>query len=227
MLERRRIYNRYKIFTNFITSEGDIIKTADGYYFNVTEMPYDSKVSFIESSNSEYINTGIKKAATTEKLVIKAKVCFTATPSGETDLVGSGNGNTPTMGIKGGYYFLWAYSGTAWQPVAVNTKWHNISYQFNYGTGRVFTLDGTVYTDANKRNEFSGGTNTLYVFAKGPNIYPAKCKLREITIEIDDNVVFDAYAVRVGSVGYLYDKVSGQLFGNAGSGSFIVGSDIN
>ncbi len=38
-------------------------------------------------------------------------------------------------------------------------------------------------------------------------------------------IVFDAIPVRVGQVGYMYDKVSGNLLGNAGSGSFVLGND--
>ena len=33
--------------------------------------------------------------------------------------------------------------------------------------------------------------------------------------------------VRVGQVGYMYDRVSGQLFGNQGTGNFILGEDKN
>ena len=45
----------------------------------------------------------------------------------------------------------------------------------------------------------------------------------------DDNgvVLADMIPVRVGSVGYMYDRVSGQLFGNDGTGDFIVGPDKN
>lgn len=40
-------------------------------------------------------------------------------------------------------------------------------------------------------------------------------------------LVLKAYAVRVGSVGYMFDEVSGELFGNsATSGALIYGSDI-
>ena len=38
--------------------------------------------------------------------------------------------------------------------------------------------------------------------------------------------VRDFIPVRVGQTGYLYDRVSGQLFGNLGSGDFILGPDI-
>ena len=39
------------------------------------------------------------------------------------------------------------------------------------------------------------------------------------------NILRDFIPVRVGNVGYMYDKVSGQLFGNSGTGSFILGPD--
>jgi CO dehydrogenase/acetyl-CoA synthase alpha subunit len=35
----------------------------------------------------------------------------------------------------------------------------------------------------------------------------------------------DYIPVRVGTVGYLYDRVSGKLFGNAGTGDFVLGPD--
>ena len=35
----------------------------------------------------------------------------------------------------------------------------------------------------------------------------------------------DLIPVRVGQVGYMYDKVSRQLFGNSGTGNFILGND--
>jgi hypothetical protein len=37
----------------------------------------------------------------------------------------------------------------------------------------------------------------------------------------------DFVSVRVGQKGYLYDRVSRQLFGNAGTGDFIIGNDVN
>ena len=36
----------------------------------------------------------------------------------------------------------------------------------------------------------------------------------------------DIIPVRIGNVGYMYDRVSGQLFGNAGTGSFVLGPDV-
>ena len=36
---------------------------------------------------------------------------------------------------------------------------------------------------------------------------------------------FDLLPVRKGNIGYMYDRVSGELFGNAGTGDFIIGPD--
>ena len=47
------------------------------------------------------------------------------------------------------------------------------------------------------------------------------CKIYE-----DEVLVRDFIPVRVGSVGYMYDRVSGTLYGNAGAGSFVLGADI-
>ena len=45
-------------------------------------------------------------------------------------------------------------------------------------------------------------------------------------IYLNNVLVRDFIPVRVGQVGYLYDKVSGQLFGNLGTDSFILGPDL-
>ena len=44
-------------------------------------------------------------------------------------------------------------------------------------------------------------------------------------IYVNDVLLRDFVPVRVGTTGYMYDKVSGQLFGNAGTGDFILGND--
>ena len=40
-----------------------------------------------------------------------------------------------------------------------------------------------------------------------------------------DELAVDLIPVRKGTVGYIYDRVSGQLFGNQGTGDFIIGPD--
>jgi hypothetical protein len=47
-----------------------------------------------------------------------------------------------------------------------------------------------------------------------------------MTILKNGTIVRDFIPVRKGDVGYMYDRVSGQLFGNAGTGAFVLGSDL-
>lgn len=54
----------------------------------------------------------------------------------------------------------------------------------------------------------------------------AGTRFHAIQFIFDDTIVRDFIPVRVGKVGYMYDRVSGQLFGNQGTGAFIVGPDI-
>jgi hypothetical protein len=55
----------------------------------------------------------------------------------------------------------------------------------------------------------------------------SKAKVYYCKIWNGGNLVFDAIPVRVGQVGYMYDRVSGQLFGNSGSGDFVLGNDVS
>ena len=53
-------------------------------------------------------------------------------------------------------------------------------------------------------------------------------KWKKVKMYNGSTLVRDYIPVRKNGVGYLYDKVSGQLYGNAaGSGSFTYGNDVN
>lgn len=51
-------------------------------------------------------------------------------------------------------------------------------------------------------------------------------KISAFQVTRGHDLVLDLIPVRVGSVGYMYDRVSGTLFGNIGTGDFIVGPDV-
>lgn len=51
-------------------------------------------------------------------------------------------------------------------------------------------------------------------------------RLIEARFYNNNTPLLDLIPVRVGNVGYMFDTISGKLFGNAGTGDFIVGPDI-
>lgn len=80
---------------------------------------------------------------------------------------------------------------------------------------------------------FSGSLSTLsmYLFARHRHDTTvgnsATAKIGKVRMTVDGVLVRDFIPVRVGQVGYMYDKVSKQLFGNSGTGSFTLGSDVS
>ena len=69
------------------------------------------------------------------------------------------------------------------------------------------------------------GTGPLSFFAYADGRYNASCRIYSAYVSNGTNVA-DFIPVRVGSVGYMYDRVSGKLFGNAGTGDFVLGPDV-
>ena len=56
--------------------------------------------------------------------------------------------------------------------------------------------------------------------------YKVSEKLRSCKVYVNDIQVCDLIPVRKGTTGYMYDKVSGTLYGNDGTGDFVLGNDI-
>ena len=91
------------------------------------------------------------------------------------------------------------------------------------------SLDGSSYTITRKAR---GNTNSgrIALFNRSltnPNT-SRNIGLKIFSFKIRDNGVLlrDFIPVRVGNDGYMYDNVSRTLFGNIGTGNFILGQDI-
>ena len=54
----------------------------------------------------------------------------------------------------------------------------------------------------------------------------SKSRLYHLTITKGAQIVRDFIPVRKDNVGYMYDEVSGLLFGNSGTGEFAYGPDL-
>lgn len=73
--------------------------------------------------------------------------------------------------------------------------------------------------------DFETGNNMRIQFLSlGDSRYDGKIYNAFIYNSNNDRIL-DLIPVRKGQVGYMYDKVSGQLFGNGGTGNFILGPD--
>jgi len=185
------------------------------------KLPYDAEIEYLESTNErnvrQWINTGF---IVKSQYVVECRVLLkSVSESGMIFCAGWDIDPSRYALNKITFYYYGNKHSYLTPKFEYNTiydiqfgnntiKWNNNSFNIRY-TGDTFTsveplaLLGT----------FMGSYLTLGRY------YFLKLK--------DENgqLILDLIPVRVGTTGYLYDKVSGQLFGNAGTGEFILGPD--
>lgn len=187
-------------------------------------LPYDAEIEYLESAGNCIIRTDF--IPTGDDIRIQTKVLY----KGYTD---------------GSSYIPWFDAHVneqtnAYRIIRFNTS-NNSIYLYNgaraNGGAVVYniTLNNTYNIDFN-RNRYTINTSSGYFSnVKGTEnsgylcLFSPKFKGTFFFFRLwkDDVLMLDFIPVRKGNVGYMYDKVSGELFGNAGTGQFILGPDVN
>ena len=192
-------------------------------------LPYDAEVEYLESTGTQYVDTGI--APKNVPGFAMSLDCMRISGGWS----GYGTGVFPGQRIV-----LRNYTGGTALQVGSDVYGNGsildgirITVSFDMVNGHVSvgeysnTFDPATYTNL-------GNGYNFYLFAvsrnntPNPNPYD---NLRVYGAKFWSNgvLVRDFQPVRVGSgssaVGYLFDRVSGELFGNAGTGAFTIGPD--
>ena len=194
-----------------------------------TPLPYDSKIEYLQRLNttSAYIDTGIVPTNT-------HGIYLYVEPLSTADVYICGlrkdSGNTRwCIGYFGGSsnaYFGWGSLNTN-----LNNTFTKGELALNFQNSRHFTVkqEGGVELTSSTLSTLSFST-TLTIFLFGYNRYgsvnPTSQKLYACKISNGSTIILDLIPVRIGTVGYMYDRVSGQLFGNSGTDSFVLGPDV-
>lgn len=95
-----------------------------------------------------------------------------------------------------------------------------------YGQTQKFTINGIEGSLKSKSTFIIPNTNSITIFGDiKERITFGRCNYFKVV----KNGIMVLYfiPVRIGEEGYMYDRVSGKLFGNAGNGKFILGPDVN
>ena len=206
-----------------ITNKGVTVPAAttlDGYAALVDQiqqgggtLPYDAEIEYLESSGTQYIDTGILFSIGVTVLInaicvsnySSTQIIAAPSPDGGCWL-GSGSQNGGTFG-----------------PGTIGRSNTRTSMIMNYCEGKTLIM-GNGNTVSNTRST-NPTTSSIHLFGCNGQ-YMASARIYSCQIfDSDFNCLADFIPVRRGSTGYLYDKVSKQLFGNIGSGSFIIGPD--
>jgi hypothetical protein len=189
-------------------------------------LPYDAEIEYLESTGTQYIDTGVDVNFSANILEQISTLAFSVTNVRQLN----GTNGWGYWGTTNKNYFECPGTTTS---TTVGTDFHSVDYIFSKSSNKPHTV---MYVDDNKivdktpSGTLAGYEYRVFIFAIGGRGGAAaqifcREKLKSYQILIDNVVVRDYIPVRVGRVGYLYDKVSGQLFGNAGTGSFTLGHD--
>lgn len=185
-----------------------------------------TRIRYLESTGTQYVDTGVVPTFP-EDLTYIASVSWNDTASRK------------IMGRQGGFYFgpVNGYfqpglggSGASSIPLAPN-QFHSVEIRFvgsSHGADgpRYFTVDGSSGSATEIFNNDPSATAPIWVFqANNATALRGQSRVASFSIVRRGTTLRSFVPVRVGSVGYLFDRVSGQLFGNAGTGDFVLGPD--
>ena len=194
-------------------------------------LPYDAEVEYLESSHSvgQFIDTGFKpNGLTTFEIDFKLTSVTTDYPMsifGCTGVSNTDNGlalsknTTSTEHIL--YYGSYGGSGT-FHTNEVNLNRKVLMSSFDLG---IYKFGVSVKPILKFQSDRSA-----YLFARNAGFSSSLDGSADVRVFgfklFDDGVLkVDLHPVLVGNEGAMYDRVSGQLFRNAGTGAFIIGPD--
>ena len=191
-----------------------------------SSLPYDAEIEYLESETGVWLDTGIVPDFST---TVEIKGIFY---SGGSYLAGARTGSTNASA----YYVLMNRDTTYCRWILGSNTGSLLSGLYNKEITILFNEYQThkTYIDGVEKQTFPSGNvvdtqTTLALFAAnglGTNHYTGKVRINYCKIQVDGVLVRDFIPVRKGTTGYMYDKVSGKLFGNNGTGEFTLGNDI-
>ena len=210
---------------SFCKDQIDIHYEKSAYEGNDDIVP----IEYIQSSGTQYIDTNIELTSLLPQKYININIEVLVNDNTWQSVFGSRwtANDVDTCLIQTSTQGNWytRINGTGYYLNKQVVGNHNCRVENN-----MCYLDNTAFTNAGTIPRYSAATLTiLATHNKKDNTIQdtgLKCKIFNCKIGNGNILVRDLIPVRVGTVGYMYDNVSGQLFANTGSGNFILGPDL-
>ena len=182
-------------------------------------LPYDAQVEYIENKANQRVNLGIsgyvkfKITSQVNEITSNTQVLVSSNASGA---AGSWFGATPSSG--NGYWGASTAAG-AHVDIVATTK-ANIEVEFGSSA-----VSGTVNGEAFTRSR-SGVPGDWWLFSTVTGGYSFIGKIKALQAYQNDNLVLDLIAVRIGTDGYLYNRLNGSFLTATNESTFIAGNDV-
>ena len=178
-------------------------------------LPYDAEVEYLESTGTQYIDTGYTNSQC-PYFSLDVQPLITN--------VDSGMFGAFTDGCT-----VQQYNGT-WRWFDYGCTLTNIPVDITRTTNITKNANGW-FVDGEITKTSSGLYGDLSLVLFGLNVNSVKSTTKPLRVnqlslfDKNSSLVADFIPIRKGNIGYMYDRVSGQLFGNQGTGAFIIGPD--
>lgn len=181
-------------------------------------LPYDTEVEYLESTGTQWIDSLCKN---TETLEFRVKLDNSKMTNRSHSL-----GYFGTIGYWGNLFGTYYRAPIIW----VRKTWRYVGRELGmieaYCGLDSITINGVICEKEPDKGNSYGGNIEIFRGKDGcSEIKMYSMQIYDKEVSADGTLVRDFIPVRVGDVGYLYDSVSGQLFGNSGTGEFIIGAD--
>ena len=181
-------------------------------------LPYDAEVEYIQGNGSAWINP---QYTTTSNSIITID-CQLSSIVAQKRIIGNITSGYFEIYINGSKKWSFASNGKTYaSSVTANTSRHTFKIDNVAAKGYI---DTTAVTIGKNAATYYGTTE---IFARH-TVADRTClgKIYSCTFVNGTTLVRDYIPVRVGTVGCLYDKVSGTLFYSSGSSNFTAGPDV-
>lgn len=191
---------------------------------------YDAEVDYLESTGTQYIDTGIipiigytYNMRFQSSGIVEYGYLFGVNwrdDAGAVEFFGLRRSQTQarfqSLGLSVGTV---PYEEGIDYDITINGGEVGSLNEFRLSDGRVFSHNSKINVSPRLP------MNLLAVNNNGGVAYQNKVLLYSFSIESNGESILDLIPIRKGNIGYMYDRVSGQLFGNAGRGAFLIGPD--
>lgn len=188
-------------------------------------LPYDAEVEYLESSGTQYIDTGIYIHCANVELNMRYSsftnkyFCCGCRKSHYNSAFVFSNGGTSTARYS--QYFI-NYGNSYKTPTCPNdSSVHTVIFT------NVCKVDETTIGSFSISTQTTPNTFWLFGTNNRDGVKYGSMRIYECKIYNNNTLLIDLIPVRVDTIGYMYDKVTKQLFGNKGTGNFILGPDVS
>lgn len=194
------------------------------------KLPYDAEIEYLESIGTQWIDTNWIPDLT-KNLRIECSAGWVTTGRGMLISAFSSNKSGNNLSVE--LYFnkvLRFYAGGSDVVLSENIEKLNVLYPIEI----IYTASDGLCTMNIDDKTYSGNVSQAgrilntqsAVLGSDQNHRLPYGMFGEMKV-YNPNLVIDFIPVRKGTTGYMYDRVSKQLFGNSGTGEFILGPDVN